>query len=101
MMASSGSVYLESLGMIKPFGKAWIVVMSIAFAVAGWFCIFRTQVMVTRGRKNYGKSNFARESPFSNFALKESYPTYIRCAGIFIWVWLLAFLYLLIFKHFR
>jgi hypothetical protein len=100
-MASSGSVYLESLRMVTPFGMVWIVVMSIAFAVAGWFCIFKTHVMVTMGRKNYQKSKFTRESPFSDLVLKESYPTYIRCAGIFIWVWLLAFLYLLIFRHFR
>jgi len=75
--------------------------MSIAFAVAGWFCIFRTNVMVTMGRRNYEKSKFTRNYPFSNFELKDSYPTYIRCAGILIWVWLLAFLYLLIFKHLR
>ena len=87
--------------MITPFGIVWIVVMSIAFAITGWLCIFRTGKIVAMGRRNYEKSKFIQAYPFSNFVLKNSYPTYIRCAGVFIWVWLLAMLCLLIFGHFR
>ena len=87
--------------MITPFGIAWLAVMGTAFAVAGWFCIFRTDKMVAMGRRNYEKSKFTRAYPFSNFVLKDSYPTYIRCGGIFLWVWLLAILFLVIFKHFH
>jgi hypothetical protein len=91
--------------MITPFGIAWIVAtniaVAIAVAIAGWFCIFRTGKMVAMGRRNYEKSKFIQAYPFPNFVLKDSYPTYIRCAGIFIWVWLIAFLCFVIFGHFR
>jgi hypothetical protein len=75
--------------------------MGTVFAVAGWFCIFRTDVMVAMGRRNHEKSKFIHAYPFSSFVLKDSYPTYIRCAGIFIWAWLLAVLGLVMFAHFR
>ena len=87
--------------MITPFGIIWLVVTGAAFAVAGWFCIFRTDVMVAMGRRNYEKSKFIRAYPVSSFVLRDYYPTYIRCAGIFIWAFLLAVICLVIFAHFR
>lgn len=75
--------------------------MSTAFAIAGWFCVFRTNMMVSWGRRNYEKSKFIQSYPFSNIVQKSWYPTYLRCAGIFVWFWVLAILLLLTVKHFR
>jgi hypothetical protein len=86
---------------MTPFGVIWLVIMSGVFAVCGWFCVFRTNMLVTWGRKNYEKSKFVQAYPFSNVVQKSWYPTYIRCAGIFIWLWALAILFLVTVKHFR
>jgi hypothetical protein len=84
------------------FGTIWLVVLSLGFAVVGWFCIFRTSVLVERARKNYTKGNrFVQAYPFSNLVLKPYYPVYIRCAGIFIWLWSLVVDYLVLFHGFR
>lgn len=53
------------------------------------------------GRKNYEKSKFVKAYPFSNIVLKPWYPAYIRGAGIFIWLWALAIVYLVVFRNFR
>jgi hypothetical protein len=53
------------------------------------------------GQKNYEKSKFVQSYPFSNMVLKPWYPTYIRCAGVFIWLWDLAIIYAVVFLHFR
>jgi len=83
------------------FGIIWIVVMVLVFAVCGWLCVFRTNTLVTRRRKNYEKSKFAQGYPFSNMVMKPWYPTYIRAAGIFLWLWALAIVYLVVFRNFR
>jgi hypothetical protein len=83
------------------FGIVWLVVMSLGFAVCGWFCVFKTSTVVGWGQKNYEKSKFVQSYPFSNMVLKPWYPTYIRCAGVFIWLWDLAIIYAVVFLHFR
>jgi hypothetical protein len=83
------------------FGIVWLVVMSLGFAVCGWLCVLKTSVLVGWGRKNYGKSRFVQSSPLSSIVLKRSYPVYIRCAGIFIWLWDLAIIYAVVVLHFR
>jgi len=79
----------------------WLVIMVLVFGVCGWLCVFRTNMLVTWGRKNYEKSKFIQAYPFSNVVLKPWYPTYIRCAGIFIWLWAIAITYAVVFLHFR
>lgn len=37
----------------------------------------------------------------SDMVMKPWYPTYIRSAGIFIWLWALTILYLVVFHNFR
>lgn len=83
--------------MVTPFGIAWLLATGIVFAVAGWFCIFRTDVMVRMGRRNYEKSRLIRSYPFSDFVLKDSYPAYIRGAGVFVWIVLGAVICLMVF----
>ncbi len=78
-----------------------LVVMSIAFYVCGALCIFWTNVLVGWGRKNYTKSRFAQISPLSSIVMKDSYPTYIRAAGVFIWIWALAIDCAVLFGGFR
>jgi hypothetical protein len=81
------------------FKAIWFVIMILGFAVCGWLCIFRTNMLVTWGRKN-AKTKFAW-SPFSSVPMKPQYPTYIRCAGAFIWLWAIALIYAVVFLHFR
>jgi hypothetical protein len=83
------------------FGAISFTVLVLGFMVCGWFCVFRTNVLVAWGRKNYEKSKLVQAYPFSNLVLKPWYPTYIRCAGIFIWLWALGLVYLVIFRNFR
>jgi hypothetical protein len=83
------------------FGIVWLVVMVLMFAVCGWLCVFKTNMLVTWGRRNYEKSKFVRAYPFSNMVMKPWYPTYIRTAGIFIWLWALAITYFVFFRNFR
>ena len=40
------------------FKAIWFVIMILGFAVCGWLCIFRTNMLVTWGRKN-AKTKFA------------------------------------------
>jgi len=77
----------------------WFVVMILGFAVCGWLCVFRTDMLVTWGRKN-AKTKFAL-SPFSGIPMKPQYPTYIRCAGIFLWLSAIAIIYAVVLLHFR
>jgi hypothetical protein len=56
--------------------------MILGFAVCGWLSVFKTDMLVTWGRKN-AKTKFAW-SPFSSMPMKPQYPTYIRWAGIFL-----------------
>ena len=81
------------------FKAIWFAIMILGFAVCGWLCIFRTNILVTWGRKN-AKTKFAW-SPFSSIPMKPQYPTYIRGAGVFIWFWAIALIYAVLFLHFR
>jgi hypothetical protein len=86
---------------MKASQAIWVVTMVLGFAVCGWLCVFRTNMLVTWGRKNYEKSKFVQAYPFSNMVLKPWYPTYIRCAGVFIWLWALGVIYLVFFRDVR
>ena len=87
---------------MKRFGAISFAVLVLGFAVCGWLCLFKTNMLVVWVRKNYEKSpKFIQAYPFSNLVLKPWYPTYIRCAGIFIWLWALGLTYLVVFHRFR
>jgi hypothetical protein len=79
----------------------WLAVISLAFYACGALCIFRTSMLVGWAQKNYTKSKFVQAYPFSGMVMKPWYPTYIRAAGIFIWLWALAIDYLVLFRGFR
>ena len=84
------------------FKAIWFVIMVAGFVVCGWLCLCRTNMLVTWARRNYAKSSkFVQAYPFSNMVMKPWYPTYIRGAGIFIWLWALAIVYLVVFRNFR
>jgi hypothetical protein len=79
-----------------------LVVLSLGFYVCGGLCIFKTKMLVAWAQKSYTNSGkFVRAYPFSNIVMKSWYPVYIRCAGIFIWLWALGIDYLVLFRGFR
>lgn len=76
--------------------------MSVVFYVCGGFCIFKTKTLVAWGQRSYAKSNkFVQSYPLSNMTTKPWYPVYIRCAGVFIWLWVLTVDYLVLFRGFH
>jgi hypothetical protein len=80
----------------------WLVVMSIGVYVCGGLCIFRTGAFVGWAQRNHAKGNrLVRAYPFSDTVMKPWYPTYIRAAGVFIWLWALAIDCLVLFRGFR
>lgn len=81
------------------FKALCFVVIILGFAVCGWLCEFRTDMLATWGRKN-AKTKFAW-SPFSSIPMKAHYPTYIRCAGIFLWLGAIAIICTVVVLHFR
>lgn len=68
-----------------------VLLISLYFYVFGWFCVFKTSVVVAMGRRYYGRSKLARSVPNSGMVFRPWYPTFIRCCGIFIWLWALTF----------
>ena len=74
-------------------------IMALFLAACGWLCVFKTGMLVKWGRDNYEKSKFVRAYPFSSIVSKEWYPIYLRCAGVFMWLFDLAFLWILLLAH--
>ena len=63
-----------------------VIAMNLFFGICGWLCLFKTDMLASMGRRNYERSKFARLVPHPTFALKPWYPTFLRCAGVFIWL---------------
>jgi len=82
-------------------GAVTVAVISVFFYVCGGLCIFKTKMLVVWGQRSYAKSKLLQNYPFSNMVTKPWYPVYIRCAGVFIWLWALAFDYLVVFRGFH
>jgi hypothetical protein len=82
-------------------GAIGLAVMSAVFYICGGLCIFKTKMLVGWGQRSYAKSKFVQGYPFSSMVTKSWYPVYIRCAGVFIWVWALAIDYLVLFRGFH
>jgi hypothetical protein len=73
-----------------------VSILVIAQVVCGWLLVFKTDMLVRWGRDNYAKSKLVQASPNSNLVFKPWYPTLLRAAGIFIWVFDIAFLCIVI-----
>jgi hypothetical protein len=78
-----------------------IAVMSVFFYAWGALCIFKTNMLVGWAQRYYTKSKFVQAHPFSGMVMKPWYPSSIRGAGIFIWLWALVVDYLVLFRGFR
>jgi len=78
-----------------------LAMMSLLFYVCGGLCIFKTKMLVGFAQRNYTRSKFVQAYPFANMVMKPWYPVYIRCAGVFIWLWALAIDCLVLFGGFR
>ncbi|MGA9967015.1 MAG: hypothetical protein WBQ10_17590 [Terriglobales bacterium] len=82
-------------------GAIALAVLSVVFYVCGGLCLFKTKMLVAWGQKNYAKSKLVRGYPLSSMVTKPWYPAYIRCAGVFIWLWALTIDYLVLFRGFH
>lgn len=78
-----------------------LAVVSAVFYVCGGLCIFKTRMLVGWAQRSYAKSKLVRSYPFSNMVTKPWYPVYIRCAGVFTWLWALTIDYLALFHGFH
>ena len=82
-------------------GDIALAVLSVVFYVCGGLCIFKTKLLVAWRQSSYTKSKFVQSYPFFNMVTKSWYPVYIRCAGVFIWLWALTVDYLVLFRGFH
>jgi len=74
-------------------GAISIALLAVFFTCCGWLCVFKTSMVVRWGRESYSKSpRLFQRYPFASIVLKPWYPIYIRCAGIFIWLWATGFI---------
>jgi hypothetical protein len=78
------------------FKTIWLIGANVGFVYCAWLCLFKTDKLVERGRKNHLKSSLSQSSPTSGMVTSKWYPTYIRCAGIFIVLWLVLVDFVLI-----
>jgi hypothetical protein len=82
-------------------GTIALAVMCIVFYVCGGLCIFKTKMLVAWGQKSSAKTKLVQSYPFSSVVTKSWYPMYIKCAGVFIWLWAVAIDYLALFRGFH
>jgi hypothetical protein len=74
-----------------------LVVVPIAIASFGTFCILRPGKIAESARRRYLRSSkFIQKWPFSNMVMKSWYPTYLRLIGLagliltFVWCYFAA-----------
>jgi hypothetical protein len=71
-----------------------IFAMACVLLVAGyaWFLIFRPHMLARKARESIEKRNL-QDNPLAYYMICRSwYPTFLRCVGVFIWLWVVAFL---------
>jgi len=79
-----------------------VAVLSILFYFCGALFIFKTKMLVERGQKNHEKYLVIRKYfHVPDMTLNPRYATYIRCAGVFVWLWALAFDCLVLYSLFH
>jgi hypothetical protein len=76
-------------------GTVLLLVINVLMAVVGWRYLFRTDVVVAEARTRQEKKQWTQVSVSSSLATKSWYPTYIRCAGVVLWVFDLFLIYFL------
>jgi len=62
-----------------------LALLLVGLALTGWMCVFRTDMLVQRARAQYERHGLVRLYPFSGLVMKDWYPTYLRCSGVFVW----------------
>ena len=65
---------------------AVVVILATFQAVCGWLFVFKTDMLVRWGLSNYARSKMLQGVPNTGLILKSWYPTLLRGAGIFIWL---------------
>ena len=73
-----------------------VAILAAFQAVCGWLFVFKTDMLVRWGRTNYEKSKLVRASPNAGLVMKPWYPTLLRGAGIFIWLFDASFISIVI-----
>jgi hypothetical protein len=64
------------------FKAIWFVVMILGFAVCGWLCVFKTEMLVTWGRKN-AKTKFVRWAGISfGFGQSPSFTEWLSSISV-------------------
>ncbi|MGC2112472.1 MAG: hypothetical protein WA655_23340 [Candidatus Korobacteraceae bacterium] len=71
-----------------------LALLIVGLAICGWVCVCRTDALVKHARKQYEEHPFIRLFPFSGLVMKSWYPTYLRCSGVFVWIWDAVLIYL-------
>lgn len=84
---------------VAPSELAFLAVTFAVAGVAGWFCVFRTSMLVSWAQNNYRHSKIARWWPGAGVVMKSWYPTYLRCMGVYIWAFGLLILVLFTFAR--
>jgi hypothetical protein len=88
-------VVAVTAGQVPPAAVFVTAVVVAGLAICGWLCIYKTDALVEQQRRRYEKHGWIRAYPFSGMVMKSWYPTYLRCSGIFVWLWDLVLIYLL------
>ncbi len=85
---------------MKPSDLIPLILFSAFFYVSGALLLFRTKYFVEKARRRYEKSGvLLKIAPQSRIVLKPWYPLFLRCAGVFIWLWALMVDCFVLFYH--
>jgi len=76
-------------------GTVLLLVINILMAVVGWRYLFRTDAVVADARARLQKKRLTQVSLNSSMSTQSWYPTYVRCAGVALWVFDLFLIYFL------
>ena len=82
--------------MTTLFQTVLLMVCTLFFAGYAWFLIFRPNLLARKVRESIEKRNL-EDNPLARYMICQSwYPTFLRCAGVFIWLWATAFVSIVI-----
>jgi hypothetical protein len=76
-------------------GTVLLVAINILMAAVGWRYLFQTDKVVADAQARQQKKKLTQVSLNASISMKSWYPTYIRCAGVVIWVFDLFLIYML------
>lgn len=76
-------------------GTVLLVVIQILMAAVGWRYLFQTDKVVADAQARQQKKKLTQASLNAAMAMKSWYPTYVRCAGVVLWVFDLFLIYTL------